>query len=151
LLHTAPFTVLGGATDYLLGALAVGGKGAITGMANVAPRVCAKVFELHKLGKMDEALELAGSISRAEWSLGKGGILGTKVCPNLTVSGEADIAQYAVQWSNQYPESAAAGRKPLPQVVEASKKHVEAECGPILKLERALEKEGYVGLGLRST
>ena len=59
--------------------------------------------------------------------------------------------KYAVQWSNEYPESAAAGRKPLPQVQEPTKQHVEAECGPILKLERALEKGGYVGLGLRST
>ena len=79
-LYLAPFTILGGATDYLLGCLAVGGKGAITGMSNVAPRACAKVYELFLAGKQAEALSLAGEISKAEWGMGKGGILGTKVC-----------------------------------------------------------------------
>ena len=74
------FTILGGASDYLLGALSVGGKGAITGMANVAPRVCAKAYELHMAGKSSEALKFGGLISRAEWAMGKGAILGTKVC-----------------------------------------------------------------------
>lgn len=71
--------MLGGATDYLLGALAVGGEGAITGMANACPRACLKAYELAKTGKHAEALKLGGLISRAEWSLGKGGLLGTKV------------------------------------------------------------------------
>lgn len=50
-------------------------------MSNVAPRACAKAYELHLAGKHDEALKLAGKISRAEWAMGKGGILGTKVRP----------------------------------------------------------------------
>jgi hypothetical protein len=62
-----------------LGALAVGGKGAITGMANVTPRVIAKAYELYEAGQHAEAVELAGLVSRSEWALGKGGILGTKV------------------------------------------------------------------------
>jgi 4-hydroxy-2-oxoglutarate aldolase len=76
---TAPFTVLGGASDYLLGTLAVGGKGAITGMANVTPRVLSKIYELSVTGHQAEALELASVLSSSEWALGKGGILGTKV------------------------------------------------------------------------
>jgi 4-hydroxy-2-oxoglutarate aldolase len=76
---SASFTVLGGATDYLLGGLSVGGKGAITGMANVAPRACAKAFQLFQAGKTTEALEIAGEVSKAEWGMGKGGIMGTKV------------------------------------------------------------------------
>jgi dihydrodipicolinate synthase/N-acetylneuraminate lyase len=75
----APFTILGGATDYLLGAVAVGGQGAITGMGNVAPRVCCKAFELATKGDVAAAEEFAGEISRAEWALGKGGVVGTKV------------------------------------------------------------------------
>lgn len=62
-----------------MGALAVGGKGAITGMANVTPRVIAKAYELYEAGQHAEAIELAGLVSRSEWALGKGGILGTKV------------------------------------------------------------------------
>lgn len=76
---SASFTILGGGSDYLLGTLAVGGEGAITGMANIAPAALQKVYELHTCGDHASALQLAGVISRAEWTLGKGGILGTKV------------------------------------------------------------------------
>lgn len=78
-MSSAPFTVLGGASDYLLGGLAVGGKGAITGMANVAPRVCLRAFELYQAGRAEEAMKYASAISTGEWAMGKGGILGTKV------------------------------------------------------------------------
>lgn len=70
---------MGGASDYLLGTVAVGGQGAITGMANVAPRVCVKAFELARAGRHEEALQYARVISTAEWGMGKGAILGTKV------------------------------------------------------------------------
>lgn len=79
LMRTAPFTILGGTSDYLIGTLAVGGKGAITGMANITPRALAKVYDLVQAGKQAEALKLAGLISRSGWALGKGGLLGTKV------------------------------------------------------------------------
>lgn len=65
----------------------MGGKGAITGMANVTPRVIAKAFELYERGQHAEAVELAGLISRSEWALGKGGILGTKVGLVLLILG----------------------------------------------------------------
>jgi 4-hydroxy-2-oxoglutarate aldolase len=59
----------------------VGGKGSITGMGNVAPRVCCKAFELAVGGDLAEARRYAGVISEAEVSLGKGGVVGTKVSP----------------------------------------------------------------------
>jgi 4-hydroxy-2-oxoglutarate aldolase len=73
------FSVFGGATDYLIAALAVGAQGAITGMGNVAPRACVKAMDLWRAGKQDEALVLAATISRAEWGLLKGWVTGTKV------------------------------------------------------------------------
>ncbi|KAF2447367.1 aldolase [Karstenula rhodostoma CBS 690.94] len=126
----APFTVLGGATDYLLGAAAYGVQGAITGSANVAPRVCIKVFGLASTGRIEEAKTLALEISRAEWALGKGNILGTK---------------YATVYANGYPGTAALCRRPLPVVSDATRQHVEQECSDIIALERQLEKEGYDG------
>jgi 4-hydroxy-2-oxoglutarate aldolase len=75
----APFTVLSGGSDYILGSTAYGVQGAITGIANLAPRVCLKVFELASAGRSDEARDLALEISRAEWALSRGNILGTKV------------------------------------------------------------------------
>jgi hypothetical protein len=56
--------------------------------------------------------------------------------------------QYAIQWSNSYPSSAALARKPLPLVPESTKQNIEQELAEIVALERQLEKEGYVGLGL---
>ncbi|WRT63967.1 uncharacterized protein IL334_000894 [Kwoniella shivajii] len=131
----SPFTILGGATDYLLGALAVGGQGAITGMANVAPRVCARAFELGVQGKIEEALKYAGAISQAEWGMGKGAILGTK---------------YMTCWANSYPSNAALARKPLALCTEAVKDHCRSVAEEIVALERQLEKEGWVGAALRA-
>lgn len=73
------FKVFGGGSDYLIGALAVGAHGAITGLANVTPRLVIKLLKLYDEGKMDEALELQGQISAAEWALLVGGIPGIKV------------------------------------------------------------------------
>jgi hypothetical protein len=36
-------------------------------------------FQLFQAGKTTEALEIAGEVSKAEWGMGKGGIMGTKV------------------------------------------------------------------------
>lgn len=69
-----PFTVLGGASDYLIAALAVGAIGTITGMANMAPRAVVKIQSLWDNGKYEEAKELQHILSVAEWELGKGGI-----------------------------------------------------------------------------
>lgn len=131
----APFTILGGATDYLLGALVVGGKGAITGIANVAPRCCARAYELFLAGRTTEALEFASEISKAEWGMGKTAILGTK---------------WIIAKANDYGDDAALGRKPLPRIPQASKDYVEDAFKNIIALERKLEKEGYTGLGLRT-
>ncbi|WVQ71040.1 hypothetical protein IAR50_000565 [Cryptococcus sp. DSM 104548] len=131
----SPFTILGGATDYLLGALAVGGQGAITGMANVAPRVCAKAFELAQAGKHEEALELAGAISTAEWGMGKGAILGTK---------------YMITWGNGYKSYTAIARKPLPLVPDATKGHVHSVGEEVVALERQLEAQGWAGAAIRA-
>ncbi|CAE6491643.1 unnamed protein product [Rhizoctonia solani] len=125
------FTVFGGASDYLLAALAVGAQGAITGMANVTPRACVKAMDLWRAGKQDEARELAGAISRGEWALGKGWVTGTK---------------YATAYHRGLPESVAYPRKPLPHASEEQKKWAETELVEIVKIERQLEAEGYTGV-----
>lgn len=79
-----PFTVLAGASENLLGSTAHGVEGAITGMTNLAPRVCLKAFELARAGRYDEARVWAVEISRAEWALIRGNVVGTKVHPRCT-------------------------------------------------------------------
>ena len=56
--------------------------------------------------------------------------------------------QYAVQKCNNYPESAALDRKPLPLVSAATKSHVDAAFESITAFERQLEKQGWVGKSL---
>jgi 4-hydroxy-2-oxoglutarate aldolase len=104
-------------------------------MANACPRACLKAYELVKAGKQSEALKLGGLIARAEWSLGKGGLLGTK---------------YSATKFTGLPDSAALGRKPLPVISDATKAHVEAEVGPLAEVEQALASEGFVGSILRA-
>lgn len=72
------FAALAGQSDWLIAALAVGGVGAITGMANFYPRLCMQLQDLFRAGKIDEARILQGNVATAEWALAKGGINGMK-------------------------------------------------------------------------
>ncbi|KIJ69311.1 hypothetical protein HYDPIDRAFT_105908 [Hydnomerulius pinastri MD-312] len=79
----APFLVLGGFTDFILPGAFVNGHGAITGLANVAPYATAKLFELSEGSKADpsllpEAQRLQGIIARADATIAKASISGTK-------------------------------------------------------------------------
>ncbi|KAI0807322.1 dihydrodipicolinate synthetase [Fomes fomentarius] len=79
----APFLVLGGFTDFILTSAFVNGHGAITGLANLAPFSVAKLFELSEKAKTDlsvleEAQRLQGIVARADYTIAKAGIAGTK-------------------------------------------------------------------------
>ncbi|RPD66122.1 dihydrodipicolinate synthetase [Lentinus tigrinus ALCF2SS1-7] len=79
----APFLVLGGFTDFILTSSFVNGHGAITGLANVAPYTVAKLFEISEKAKEDlsflpEAQRLQGIVARADYTIAKAGIAGTK-------------------------------------------------------------------------
>ncbi|KAI8998647.1 dihydrodipicolinate synthetase [Trametes punicea] len=79
----APFLVLGGFTDFVLPSAFVEAHGAITGLANVAPYAVAKLYELSEKSKKDvsllpEAQRLQGIIARADFTIAKTSIAGTK-------------------------------------------------------------------------
>ncbi|EGN93265.1 hypothetical protein SERLA73DRAFT_97983 [Serpula lacrymans var. lacrymans S7.3] len=79
----APFLVLGGFTDFILPSTFVNGHGAITGLANVSPHAAAKLFELSVASLKDpsllpEAQRLQGIIARADATVAKASISGTK-------------------------------------------------------------------------
>ncbi|KAI0374877.1 dihydrodipicolinate synthetase [Pilatotrama ljubarskyi] len=79
----APFLVLGGFTDFILPSAFVDAHGAITGLANVAPYAIEKLFELSEKSKKDlsllpEAQRLQGIIARADFTIAKASIAGTK-------------------------------------------------------------------------
>lgn len=131
----APFSVLGGASDYLVPSLSIGASGCITGMCNIAPRLVMQVYNLWRSGKHDEAMKLQGVLSRGEWPLGKGQINGVK---------------YAVAYWNNLPESAAACRRPVPEAPEAVKQYMRDECKEAIDFERRSEEEaGAAGPGCK--
>lgn len=84
---TYPFLVLGGFTDFLLTSAFAPAHGAITGLANVSPYTIAKLFELSsqaasagpKAGELLlEAQRIQGVVARADATIAKTGIAGTK-------------------------------------------------------------------------
>ncbi|CAK5264686.1 unnamed protein product [Mycena citricolor] len=80
---TAPFLVLGGFIDFLTPSAFASGHGAITGLGNVAPHAIRKLFELSEqattdLSVLPEALRLQGIIARADYTIAKASIAGTK-------------------------------------------------------------------------
>ncbi|BGP39850.1 hypothetical protein JCM10450v2_003823 [Rhodotorula kratochvilovae] len=77
------FAVLGGFVDFLAPSLFIGAAGGITGLANIFPKTCLKLYRdtvASLSGKADPAAAAAlqGVVSRADWVLVKGGISGTK-------------------------------------------------------------------------
>lgn len=79
----APFLVLGGFADFLLPGACANGHGAITGLANVAPRTLVKLFQLIEASMadptlLDEARRLQGIVARADATIAKASVAGTK-------------------------------------------------------------------------
>jgi len=114
------FLVLGGGTDYLIGALAVGVHGAITGMANVTPRLLLKLMELYDQGKTAEAVELQGQISVAEYAVLTGGIPGFKLATQLFL-GRGGVP-----------------RLPIPPASSTVLDKITKEVSPVFQLEQKL-------------
>ncbi|KIV85714.1 hypothetical protein PV11_01375 [Exophiala sideris] len=69
---------MGGSADFTLQTLIAGGSGIITGLGNVVPKACVKVFNLYAEGKVEEAQKLQAVVARGDWGVIAGGITGTK-------------------------------------------------------------------------
>ncbi|KZT11318.1 dihydrodipicolinate synthetase [Laetiporus sulphureus 93-53] len=79
----ASFLVFGGYSDFLVSSTFANGHGAITGLANVAPAAVAKLFELaqttlNDCSRLPEAQSLQGVVARADYTIAKASIAGTK-------------------------------------------------------------------------
>ena len=72
------FMCMGGSADFTLPTMIAGGSGVITGLGNVAPKACVKVFELWAAGKLEEAQKVQAVVARGDWAAIAGGIVGTK-------------------------------------------------------------------------
>ncbi|TVY22568.1 putative 4-hydroxy-2-oxoglutarate aldolase, mitochondrial [Lachnellula hyalina] len=84
--ETAPFLVIDGFIDFLLPSMASGSSGAITGLANFAPRTCVKLWELCQAapgtGSYVEAQKVQNLIANADGVAIKIGIAGMKMLLN---------------------------------------------------------------------
>ena len=69
---------MGGSADFTLQTLIAGGSGIITGLGNVTPKACVKVYELYKAGKLAEAQKMQAIVARGDWGVIAGGVPGTK-------------------------------------------------------------------------
>ncbi|KAI0263344.1 dihydrodipicolinate synthetase [Gloeopeniophorella convolvens] len=79
----APFLVLGGYADFITASAFVHGHGAITGLANVAPHALVKLYGVSEEAVKDPsrlatAQQLQGIVARADFTIAKAGIAGTK-------------------------------------------------------------------------
>ncbi len=70
---------MGGSADFTIQTLIAGGSGIITGLGNIVPKACVKVFNLYAEGKIDEAQKVQAIVSRGDWGVIAGGVTGTKV------------------------------------------------------------------------
>lgn len=84
------FAVFGGQSDFLLGGLAVGSAGCIAAFANIFPQSVARLYELWRQGKQDEALKLQQALALAE-SPTKAGIANTKYAAAVMTAPRAGI------------------------------------------------------------
>jgi dihydrodipicolinate synthase/N-acetylneuraminate lyase len=69
---------MGGSADFTLQTMIAGGSGVITGLGNVVPKACVRVYDLYAEGKVEEAQKLQAIVARGDWGVIAGGITGTK-------------------------------------------------------------------------
>ncbi|EPQ27852.1 uncharacterized protein PFL1_04596 [Pseudozyma flocculosa PF-1] len=127
------FLIVTGFADILLPSMMVGLDGTICGTANIAPRVCVKLYNLIKdarankdWAKLEEAQELQKIVSKADWVLFKGAIGGTK-------------------WAlDRFYYPVGQPRRPLQPAGKEAQQMLEDNLKEIMALERQLEKAAGV-------
>lgn len=114
------FMCMGGSADFTLPTMVQGGSGIVTGLGNVTPKACVKVFDLWAAGKLEEAQRVQAIVARGDWAAIAGGIVGTKSGLD-TYFGYGGVA-----------------RRPLPKASkEDVKKHAQA-FKEVVELENSL-------------
>lgn len=111
---------MGGSADFMTQTLIVNGSGTVTGLGNIAPKTCVKLFDLCAEGKFAEAWQLQVLVARGDWAVISGGIPGTK---------------YALQQFFSYGGGA---RKPLPTLTHGTGERFVEMLKPLIDFERTL-------------
>lgn len=127
-LPASEFATFGGQSDFLIGGLSVGSAGCIAAFANVAPGVVAKIYDLYKAGKHDEALALHQKAALAEQPC-KAGIAAVKYAASLHSAKKAGIEDASAKLCP---------RRPYVGMAQAAKDNLVAETADVLAIEATL-------------
>jgi len=111
---------MGGSADFTLQTMIAGGSGIITGLGNVTPKACVKVFELYAQGKVDEAQKMQAVVARGDWGVIAGGITGTKA------------ALESFYGYGGFP------RRPLPKPSKEDRQRYDSMLKEVVELENSL-------------
>lgn len=127
-LPTEEFATFAGQADFLIGGLASGASGCVTGFGNIFPKTVVKIYNLYQDGKYKEALELHRKAALAESPV-KAGIASVKYA----------VSQYsAVAAGIENPESKLAPRKPYVPVNDAAKANIKKTMDAVAEIEKSL-------------
>ncbi|KAJ0118920.1 hypothetical protein J7T55_013176 [Diaporthe amygdali] len=84
------FATFGGQSDFIIGGLSSGSVGCIAAFANVFPKTIARIYDLYREGKYDEALRIHQTAALAEQQI-KEGIGATKYAAAIRSAAYAGI------------------------------------------------------------
>ncbi|KAJ3954735.1 hypothetical protein N0V92_008753 [Colletotrichum tropicale] len=117
------FLVAGGSADFILQGQVVGANGTIAGLANIAPRACARVMELASGGRLAEARRLQAVVAKGDWVAIQTGFVGVKA---------------AIGHFEQY---GGAPRKPCVRPSDQEMKDIVEGLSELRRIEAELEEE----------
>ncbi|KAJ9612167.1 hypothetical protein H2200_003764 [Cladophialophora chaetospira] len=123
------FAIFGGQSDFLVGGLAAGSAGCIAAFGNIFPKTLAKIFDLWKMGKHDQALALQRISAHAE-NPTKAGIATTKYAASQFSAKRAGIQGDLVAMLRP--------RRPYEEPSEAVKKKIVEAMLPLDEVENTL-------------
>ncbi|KAH7094855.1 hypothetical protein FB567DRAFT_15131 [Paraphoma chrysanthemicola] len=127
-LPSESFSTYAGQSDFIIGGLAVGSAGCISGFSNIFPKTISKIYDLYTSGKIQEALDLHRKAALAETPI-KSGIAPTKYA----------VSQYsAVAAGIDQAEEKLAPRRPYLPVGDAVKSSVRDRMDALAKVEQSL-------------
>ena len=122
------FATFAGQADFLIGGLAVGASGCVTGFGNIFPKTVVKIYNLYQEGKYKEALDLHRKAALAESPV-KAGIASVKYA----------VSQYsAVAAGIEDAEAKLAPRKPYVPVNEVAKANIKKTMESVAEIEKCL-------------
>lgn len=122
------FASFGGQADFLIGALASGAAGTVSGFANVFPKTIVHIYNLYTQGKFEEAMKLHRKAALAEQGC-KSGIAAVKYATSLYTAPAAGIEGASEKLKP---------RRPYVEPAESFKKILEAQIATLASIEASL-------------